>query len=443
MIAALALASVLHAYTIIGDGGAASARVVTEDDRCPSIAIDDRPPVEMTLRAGKADIPPRKGEQEETKESRFPVLVCEHPLPKGARRARVDGVKLAVPVPSPKRIVFIGDTGCRMKASEDAWQDCGNKAVWPFADVSRAAAKLGPDLVVHVGDVHYRESRCPGGTAGCVDGPWGYGYDAWEADLFTPAESLLRAAPWVVVRGNHESCSRAGLGWFRFLDPGGYSPESSCEDREMDLIGDFTAPYAVPLPNRTQLLVFDSSRTPNKRYASENDMFAKYREELQQVDELAAKAPHSIFLSHHPILGFQSGKGGKALPGNGAMQHVMGTLHPDRLFPRGVDLAIHGHVHLFESLTFASDHPSTFVTGNAGSLTAEALPQRGLPDVPPAPGAVVSEFSTREGFGFLLMERVGSRWRFTEYDANGTALIRCGLHTDKLHCVKVNSAPLR
>ena len=29
-----------------------------------------------------------------------------------------------------------------------------------------------------------------------------------------PAAELLATAPWVVARGNHELCSRAGLGWF-------------------------------------------------------------------------------------------------------------------------------------------------------------------------------------------------------------------------------------
>jgi hypothetical protein len=49
--------------------------------------------------------------------------------------------------------------------------------------------------------------------------PWGYGWDTWKADFFDPAQALLKAAPWVMVRGNHETCTRAGQGWWRFLDP--------------------------------------------------------------------------------------------------------------------------------------------------------------------------------------------------------------------------------
>ncbi len=57
-----------------------------------------------------------------------------------------------------------------------------------------------------------------GNAHDCAGSPWGYGWDAWNADFFTPAAPLLAAAPWAAVRGNHESCARAGQGWWRFLD---------------------------------------------------------------------------------------------------------------------------------------------------------------------------------------------------------------------------------
>lgn len=44
-------------------------------------------------------------------------------------------------------------------------------------------------------------------------------WEAWRADFFAPAAPLLSRAPWVPARGNHELCSRAGPGWFYFLDP--------------------------------------------------------------------------------------------------------------------------------------------------------------------------------------------------------------------------------
>src|SRR4029077_15152285 len=39
-------------------------------------------------------------------------------------------------------------------------------------------------------------------------------------DFFKPAEPLLLAAPWVMVRGNHENCfGKNGDGWFFLLQP--------------------------------------------------------------------------------------------------------------------------------------------------------------------------------------------------------------------------------
>ena len=101
------------------------------------------------------------------------------------------------------------------------------------AEASLATAR--PDLVIHVGDYHYREDACPAGHAGCAGSPFGYGFDAWNADFFGPAAPLLAAAPWVMVRGNHEDCSRAGEGWFRFLDRAPMEP--TCRD----FTGDFVA----------------------------------------------------------------------------------------------------------------------------------------------------------------------------------------------------------
>ena len=91
--------------------------------------------------------------------------------------------------------------------------------------------------------------------------PWGYGFDVWQADFFQPARRLLASAPWIVVRGNHESCNRAGQGWWRFLDTRPVAPQQNCNLAADDDIGNYSAPYAVPLGRNadTQFLVFDSS----------------------------------------------------------------------------------------------------------------------------------------------------------------------------------------
>src|SRR6185295_2239356 len=99
------------------------------------------------------------------------------------------------------------------------FQDCNNPALWPFAQVAQSVADAKPDLVIHVGDYLYRESACPAGDAGCARSPYGYDWPTWKADFIAPAAPALRAAPWIVVRGNHEICRRGGAGYFRLLDP--------------------------------------------------------------------------------------------------------------------------------------------------------------------------------------------------------------------------------
>ena len=59
-----------------------------------------------------------------------------------------------------------------------------------------------------------------GGPTNAQNHPVGYGWNVWELDFFAPSARLLAAAPWIMVRGNHEMCKRAGEGWFRFLDHG-------------------------------------------------------------------------------------------------------------------------------------------------------------------------------------------------------------------------------
>ena len=424
-------------YVVMGADGQAIARVITDEASCPAITLDGQTQA-MSVRAAPAIVPQRGGAQKDGKEADFPVLTCESYLPKEVRDIQVSGQRLPSPQAAPQRIVIIGDTGCRMKQSENAFQDCNDTEKWPFAQVAEQAARMKPDLVIHVGDYHYRESPCPEGRVGCSGSPWAYGFDAWDADFFQPAKSLLAAAPWVVVRGNHESCFRAGQGWFRFLDPSPWTTERSCDRPAQDKLGDYSEPYAVPIAADSQLIVFDSSKAAGKAYGPSDEPFLRYREELQQAARLAQERPHSLFLNHHPILAFapQLGTDGRMTikPGNAALQSVMSSGQPQRLFPPGVDAALHGHVHLFQAISFASDHPATFVSGNGSSATDKALPPTLPAGSQPAPGATVDEFFTSSDIGFLTMDRSGPNWLLTEWNRAGKASLTCLLYGSKSHC---------
>ena len=212
-------AKILGQWVQLGADGSSSVRAIV-DDACPSVVFDGIA-VPMIVRSEPAQ---KFGG---VKPAQFPVLGCEVAVPAGSVAAVLDRKPLPLARPNPQRIVIFGDSGCRLFNGATA-QACNDPNSWPFPKIARAAAFSRPDLVIHVGDYEYRETTSPVGNMGCAGSPWGYGWDAWNADFFQPAAPLLAAAPWVMVRGNHENCSRAGEGWFRFLDR--LPMEPTCRD---------------------------------------------------------------------------------------------------------------------------------------------------------------------------------------------------------------------
>ena len=424
-------ASLRAAFVVRTGGPAAVVRVVTSAAVCPSIRLDGGTDQAMAVRAAPAVIAPRS---DAAPGERLPVvfdtLSCEAALPPNTKTAQVGSPpfarSLAVPAPTIARIAILGDTGCRLKGNDV--QDCNDATAWPFARVAALAASKKPDLVVHLGDIHYRESPCPVGRAGCAGSPWGYGSDTWEADFFRPAAPLLAVAPWVFVRGNHESCARAGQGWFRFVDAEPWAEKRSCNDELNDDEADFSTPYAVPLDAQTQLIVFDSSRVGLQPYPPADATAQRYGRALEQAAALARQAPNSYFLNHHPVLGFAPrSKGSAVWPGNGALQAVMAEKHGARYFAPDIRMAWHGHVHLFEAIDFASQHPFTLVVGNSGSQNDAGLP-RPLPARPAvAPGVDIRSIVSHADYGFTTLDRTDAGWALTAWRVDGQVLARCTL----------------
>jgi hypothetical protein len=422
------------AWVVMTPGGGASARVVTPYAACPPIMVNgvSHP---MNVRAAAANEPLRPTQNDPTpnpasttsKPSLFPVTACEYTVPAGTTSLSVVGKTLPVPKTTVNRVVILGDTGCRL-AIGNAIQNCNDPTQWPFPVIAQAAAATNPDLVLHVGDMHYREIACPDDTLGC-HGPWGYGYDVWAADFFTPAKSLLAAAPWVMVRGNHESCTRGGQGWYRFLDTLPYSESRSCNDPANDNTAAYNDPYAVRFGD-TQFVVFDSSNVGKNPYAPATKPadvlpFNTYTTELAQVGTLANDPTVlSIFTNHHPLLAYTAGS--PPTGGNPALLSVMSAAYPTAYYPPGVGMALHGHVHDFQAINFSSGHPATIVAGIGGDNLDAALPNPFPSNVLPAAGTVIDQFAYTNTFGFLVMDRLGAQeWKFTAFRRDGTIMTTC------------------
>lgn len=443
-----------YRFVLLGEQGAAVARVVTAAASCPAIEIDGKSGP-MAVRALPATIAqrPTAVPVAESKPSAFPVLTCEAALPAGTRSASIDGQPLALPKAALARIVVLGDTGCRLQRGNNgaagSFQNCNSAKEYPFAQVARSAAAWKPDLVLHVGDYHYRETPCPAGQAGCAGSPFGYGWDAWQADLFEPGRALLQAAPWVVVRGNHESCARGGQGFWRLLDPRPLLPGRDCNRAVDDITGDFSDPYAVPLGGGAQLVVLDTAATGNNAFGAGDPRSAKYAELYTKAEQLTLAAEHNIGTMHHPLLAFvalPTPEGDVLKGGNGGLIGVWNV--PGKpLLPARFDSVLSGHVHMWQQVSFASKHPSQFVSGFAGTQEETVpLPSPLPPNAEPAPGAVVQDISSWfDGFGYMTMERRGpDAWDVLVWDAAGQLKNRCQLKGKQSRCeIKVVAPPAR
>jgi Calcineurin-like phosphoesterase len=400
-----AQARVFSQWVQLGPDGASSVRAIT-DDLCPQVIFDGIP-TPMSVR-----IDP-DSRIENVHAAVFPVRSCELPVPPGAVAATLDGKALPLPRPNPQRIVIFGDTGCRILG--ETLQDCNDPAAWPFPKIAAAAATARPDLVIHVGDYHYREAQCPAERSGCANSPWGYGFDAWNADFFDPAARLLAAAPWIMVRGNHEDCARAGEGWIRFLDA--QPATADCRD----LTGIFVARLG-----EFGVVVVDGARADD----SKGDVGALARLLHSQFAEVAAKVPAEAWLvSHRPL---NAMRGAFRQPAVNEVENAVQEQAFGSIMPPGVRMTVAGHIHFFQAVDFGGTRAPQLVVGTGGD---------NLDKQPPISvvgaeinGRKVVNSMTYSGFAYMVWDRAGNLWTGTLFDADGKALDRCRLLDRSLSC---------
>ena len=244
-----------------------------------------------------------------------------------------------------------------------------------------------------------------------------------------------------MVRGNHESCARAGQGWWRFLDPRPLDPRQSCDNPADDALGDYSEPYAVPVSMAgaadTQFIVFDSSLVGVSPLAASDPMYRTYKAQFERAFALAARRPDNFFMLHHPVLAFAANRGTpeSPYPGNAGLQSVLEVLQPAVLFPPGVQASLAGHFHVFEMVSFATPQPTQFVMGNGGDWLDAPLPSPFAAGSTPAPGAIVASVTAISEFGFSTMEREGAGWRVVARNARGMPMATCTLVGSKASCV--------
>jgi Calcineurin-like phosphoesterase len=421
-------------YVVLGGKGPVARAIMTPAKKkvppCPRIEVDGASK-EMIVRAGP-DV------------KHFKIRVCEFVLG-SARKATIGGKALPLPPDKLEKIAVFGDTGCRIKAEKDKAevsneaddeeeedepkvgnqkpkvQDCRDAKKWPFQTMSVTIANAKPDLVIHVGDYLYRESECPKGyKKDCKDSPYGDKWKTWEADFFTPAAALLKAAPWIVTRGNHEICERAGLGYALLLDPTPVEhkpPKCGRSDPPLDQ-------YTVKAGGRA-FIMLDSSAAPDECPSGCDTGW--------YVDQFAAMkpAPGTWLITHKPIWGFTNSKGVLGTR-NKTLQAALNNGGP----PAGIDLVLSGHIHLWEALSFDHERPPQFVLGSGSTKLAHEITEDLLGQ--PIGGATVTAAATDHQFGYTIFEppQGSGHWDATYYDTDGKKNISCNVDPTKATCKK-------
>lgn len=100
-------------------------------------------------------------------------------------------------------------------------------------------------------------------------------------------------------------------------------------------------------------------------------------------------------------------------------------------------LLLSGHIHLWEQVSYASGHPTQFISGFAGTLEdIVPLPERPPANLAPAPGAIVASMSSWiDGFGFMTMERTGTAtWTVQVHDRAGAVRNTCSVWGKQSTC---------
>jgi hypothetical protein len=403
-----ATAAPLYAWLQHGAAGLEARAIVNAGTPCPQVDVDGVASG-MTERADAG--------------AEFAVVSCTAPVSGSAGSISVGAQNLPAPSAAPQRILVLGDSGCRMTAGW--YENCdgsGTGVPWSFIAAATAAAAERPDLIVHVGDYVYREAECDTTEQpGCAGSPWGDKWTTWEADFFAPSRPLLDVAPWIVTRGNHEDYGRNHLGWLRFLDGRALVPadltDAGCPR--------FSAPYKVAF-DEVDFLVLNTATDPN---ASGLDPSAqtRYTEDFSQAAGLVTAGRTAWTVTHRPFWGLAPDWQDPSSLGvaDTTLQAAIAGM-PGGAWPPDVEMALAGHIHLLETLSFRDGRPHQVVSGDAGTaqdaaITAEAIARN--PQVFTQLGIAPDDFQSYHDFGYVLLEpATEGGWTVTVKDLAGDVL---------------------
>jgi hypothetical protein len=331
---------------------------------------------------------------------------------------------------APKTIAIIGDTGCRLKESivRNSYQDCMDPKDWPFPQVMKSIAKEKPDVIIHLGDYHYREQCSPGKPCQKMTTAIGYGFSPWELDFFTPSVPAFKAAPWILVRGNHEDCKRAFLGYRQLLASQEWKKDCvDYEDPDLIVLGDL---LVVNIDSSTVPEMPDPKPESTALWKERLDDLGKRIDQKVAASEKAkSKIRHIWLISHKPIYGLVA-LGKVFMPVNINLRKYF----ENTTWAKKIEVLMAGHIHTSE-LVRAKDFPLQIVLGNSGTaldVVPKKVTAENLSMINYEKAKIISH-----GFGYALLRKENSGNYSIEYhNADGTQVYSCHIKDRGQDCFK-------
>lgn len=324
------------------------------------------------------------------------------------------------PLPSSTknlRLAVIGDTGCRLKENQygKTYQDCSSAKEWPYADVVKALGAENYNFGIHTGDYHYREQCTDAKLCPAFGKYFGYGWGAWWDDFYGPSQSLFLKTPWLFVRGNHEDCNRAYLGWAA-LSATTKPFTDGCTGAE---------PYQWIEMDDLVLINFDNSAMEDRKPLKKEDIGlwnSKFVEIKNRIQELKTKK-EVWFLTHKPMFGFVPNS-------TDAEPQALSPFMADMLKQSGlydkIDIFLSGHIHtqqvdqLPEKLQLVVAHSGTSLDSFGRKILTDKIN---------------TTTESKYSFGYAIFEKLGfKKWNFIFKDQKGVTQLSCLSTNNTVNC---------
>lgn len=344
--------------------------------------------------------------------------ICEGSLPKNTVKVQGDSEAIIIPQ-SLQKIVILGDTGCRLRYQDGKGiiQKCEDEKEWPFAQVMRSVEKENPELVVHLGDYHYREICADPQKCKPYEGTLGYGYKPWEADFLKPSERVLKKTPFIFVRGNHEGCQRAYEGFLKLLSPVGNDKCVDEQDTQYTSFGNFL------------IVNFDNNNVDDKPLDIKSNEFILLKERYKKmVETLNARPETEVWLfTHRPIWGLAPSRSENLTDkAPASVNPNMQALVHDLPLPKKVQMIFAGHIH---AVQFAvGNHPPQMVVGESGT-SLDNFSKEALKLLPKGYRVFPADY------GYVVMDRKTSgAWTATIKSVDGETNFVCQINETGVPC---------